>query len=131
MGRALLVERKDEFGFGPKQIVEKLTSESNPLFSRYRLAIMLEVYASGATEFVQLRHDLRIDDGALKTHLKVLQSEGWITGRREPRLPGGRRMHTMYAITQKGLEGIEAFFNELNDINKAFILKGMVDAKES
>lgn len=127
----MLVERKEEFGFEPKQIVGRLASESNPLFSRYRMAIMLELYASAATEFVQLRHDLGIEDGALKTHLKVLLAAGWIMGQKEPRLPGGRQKHTVYAITQRGLEGVESFFKELSNINREFIMKGKVDAKES
>ena len=125
----LVGERKDDFSREPQQIVGKLTSENNPLFSRYRLAIMLELYASGATEFLQLKHDLSLDDGALKTHLRVLMKAGWISASKEPRVPGGRRKHTTYTLTPDGFAGIESFSNLLNTINRDYFQKAGINAR--
>jgi DNA-binding MarR family transcriptional regulator len=125
----MLVERKDDFSGEPQQIVGKLTSENNPLFSRYRLAIMLELYASGATEFLQFKHDLGLDDGALKTHLRVLLKAGWISASKELRVPGGRRKHTTYTLTPDGFAGIESFSGLLNIINRDFFQKAGINAR--
>jgi predicted ArsR family transcriptional regulator len=83
------------------------TSMLNP----HRAAILLEIYGTGGVNFVQLRKDQGLTDGALATHLKYLVSEGFVSVAKE--MPkGGTREKTAYLITPKGIQEIQTFLKE-------------------
>jgi DNA-binding PadR family transcriptional regulator len=123
MVRALLVERQDELSEWPQQVTRQLVRNKNPLFNRHRLALMLELYTSGAAEFLQLRHDLNLNDGALMTHLKALKRAGWIDGKKEEKGKLAERRRTTYTITSKGMHGMIDFFDRLREIDARIIRK--------
>jgi DNA-binding HxlR family transcriptional regulator len=77
------------------------------LYNKYRLAIMYELYVAGAVEFVQLKSDLSLRDGALATHIRTLQRNGLVTAQKEP---FGARTRTVYLITPKGISLLRKFF---------------------
>lgn len=82
------------------------------LYNKYRLAIMYELYVAGAVEFVQLKSDLNLRDGALATHIRTLQNSGLVTAQKEP---FGARTRTVYLITPKGINLLRKFFSHMLD----------------
>ena len=84
-------------------------SEIEPsLLSIPRLRIMLELYKIGAIEYVQLRYDLKLSDGALASHLKVLEKAGLISSNRKQ----GDKEPLAFVITARGTDEFERIFNK-------------------
>jgi len=85
------ITKTDESYF--KELPEKLLHPS-------RLAIMKILITHGEVEFRDLKHDLQMTDGNLASHLRTLDSLGYVRWEKEI---FGRRIRTTYQITQKGI----------------------------
>ena len=69
------------------------------IHARVRLGVRTILVAEGPRDFVTLRQSLRVSDGNLATHLRVLEDAGYCVVRKEF---VGRRPRTTYAATPKG-----------------------------
>jgi len=78
---------------------------------------MVELYYASAADFLQLKHDLDLTDGALATYLKALASEGLIESKREA---VESRLRTGYIITKKGISALEQTFKILCELRERF-----------
>ena len=105
----------EEFSPKPGILIKELLEQPIALFNPHRFAIMIELYCTGAVDFPQLKHDLRLTDGALATHLKALANEELIESKREL---VESRMRTTNIITRKGISAVEQMLNILCEIRK-------------
>jgi DNA-binding HxlR family transcriptional regulator len=94
-----------------------LLEQPSVLFNQHRIAIMVELYYASAADFLQLKHDLDLTDGALATYLKALASEGLIESKREA---VESRLRTGYIITKKGISALEQTFKILCELRERF-----------
>ena len=103
-------------GFGSRYADLSLELRQLPpsLFNANRIGIMLEIYSAGGVDFVQLKRDMELSDGALATHLKYLTNDGLISGKKEQ---VGSRQRTAYLITQKGVQAIERFLADFKRVS--------------
>lgn len=76
------------------------------LFNPYRILIMSEINVAGGAEFVQLKHDLKMSDGNLLAHLRVLAREGYVKLERESM---GKRTRSTFIMTSKGKSAFDRF----------------------
>lgn len=88
------------------------------LYNKYRLAILYELYAAGALEFVQLKADLKMRDGALATHIGTLESSGLVTPKKDRY---GARERTTYLITPKGIRLLREFFEHMTERGRIIV----------
>ncbi|WP_282785622.1 MULTISPECIES: transcriptional regulator [unclassified Nocardia] len=72
---------------------------------RTRLGILALLRSGVSMEFGVLRDNLRLTDGNLNRHLKVLEQAGLITGNR---VTGRGRPKTWLAITAAGRDALDA-----------------------
>ncbi|MCH7560166.1 MAG: transcriptional regulator [Thaumarchaeota archaeon] len=78
------------------------------LFHPYRFLIMKILFAQGPVGFSELRLDLKLSDGNLASHLRVLEEGEFIKSQKEFK---DKKPRTSYELTQKGEED----FTELQD----------------
>lgn len=90
-------------GEGPGNPV---ASVDETIHARVRLGAMAILVAEGPRDFVALRRALRVSDGNLATHLRVLEEAGYVTVRKEF---VGRRPRTTYAASEKGRAALAAY----------------------
>jgi len=76
------------------------------IFHPYRILILKILYLHGYAEFRQLKHDLRITDGNLASHLRALEEDGYVEVHKEI---VDRRPRTTYVLTKEGLEAFKQF----------------------
>ncbi len=105
----------EEFSKEPERLVKELLKQPYVLFNPWRFAIMLELYYASAVDFSQLKHDLKLTDGGLATHLKFLARDGMVEARREQ---VGSRLRTAFIITKKGIQALESLLDTLSNIRK-------------
>ncbi len=86
------------------------------LESKVRLGIMSVLAVNDSVDFVTLKSLLELTDGNLVTHLRNLETAGYLTVHKQFL---GRKPHTAYTATPKGLEAfrhhleaLEAFIRE-------------------
>ncbi len=115
MGNPVSVLELEEFSREPERLVKELLKQPYVLFNPWRFAIMLELYFASAVDFSQLKHDLKLTDGGLATHLKFLAREGMVETRREQI---GSKARTAFIITKKGIQTLESMLDTLSDIRK-------------
>ena len=84
---------------------------------RTRLAMLLYV---DEASFSQLKTELSITDGNLDAHLKKLSSAGFLHSRMV--LEG--RPHTVYQLSETGVEAFEAYLKSLRTILERAALRG-------
>ncbi|MCJ7632010.1 transcriptional regulator [Candidatus Bathyarchaeota archaeon] len=89
-----------------KELPEKLLHPN-------RLAIMKVLVTHGEAEFRDLRHDLQMTDGNLASHLRALESLGYVHWEKEIL---GRRIRTTYQVTQKGIRDFKETIFELKKL---------------
>jgi DNA-binding HxlR family transcriptional regulator len=105
-----------EEGFSQEPLfLKKLLGQPRVLYHPVRLAILVELTRIGVVDYVQLRHDLNISDGALATHIKALVKNGLIEYRKEPE---GTRERAHCAITREGLRSTKEFLGLLGRLNE-------------
>ncbi|MGD8782546.1 MAG: transcriptional regulator [Ignavibacteria bacterium] len=85
------------------------------IHSRIRLAIMSVLVSVEEAEFVFLRDKVNATDGNLSTHLKKLESAGYVAVNKsfEDRKPVSR-----YVLTQKGRKAFEIYVQKLENLIK-------------
>lgn len=84
------------------------------LFHPYRLIIMQTLSYHGNVEYRALKHSIpEITDGNLASHLRMLESSGYVRCHKEI---VGRKPRTSYEITEKGRTSFEEIKNSLRKL---------------
>jgi len=78
------------------------------LFDPYRFLIMKILYAHGPVGFSELKQDLKLSDGNLASHLRVLLRSYYVKSNKEIM---GNKPRTTYFLTQSGMEA----FRQMNE----------------
>ena len=66
-------------------------------------------------DFVTLRNRIGISDGGLQSHFRYLEKDKLVTVRKEFR---GRKPHTIYSITEKGINEFTKLRERLFEVLK-------------
>jgi DNA-binding MarR family transcriptional regulator len=111
--RVLEVPLSEEYNSQAAELIKELLDQPSSIFHPQRIAILLELYSSGALEYLQLRHDLNLTDGALAAHIKVLSSDGLLEQKKEPI---GARIRTTVVLTKRGFDIISGFLDVVSGI---------------
>ena len=90
-----------------------MLDQPSVLFNSHRLAIMLELSHAGAVDFIQLRHDLELTDGALATHMKALTKDRFVESKKEQ---VETRERTVFILTRDGMDALDRFLNVISEI---------------
>ena len=80
------------------------------LESKVRLGIMSVLAVNDSVDFVTLKSLLELTDGNLVTHLRNLETAGYLTVHKQFL---GRKPHTAYTVTPKGLEAFRRHLDAL------------------
>ena len=80
------------------------------LESKVRLGIMSVLAVNDSVDFVTLKSPLELTDGNLVTHLRNLETAGYLTVHKQFL---GRKPHTAYTATPKGLEAFRRHLDAL------------------
>ncbi len=85
------------------------------IHSRIRLAIMAVLVSVDEADFVFLREKVNATDGNLSTHIKKLETAGYVAVNKsfENRKPVSR-----YMLTQKGKKAFEIYIQKLESLLK-------------
>lgn len=83
--------------------------------NRVRLGVMSVVAANDSYDFVSLKQLLGVTDGNLTTHLKALETAGYITSLKQFI---GRKPNTSYSITEQGRSAFAAHIGALSKLLK-------------
>jgi len=110
-----LASATEEFGKEPERLLKDLIDQPQTLFNPHRLAIMLELYHTSAVEFAQLRHDLKLTDGALATHMKALVGDGFVESKREQI---ETRERTTFILTRSGASALVRFLDSISALRR-------------
>ena len=100
MSKQLVRRKLSEFVKSDVSILEMPTK----LFHPYRILILKILYSFGYADFRQLKHDLRITDGNLASHLRALENEGYIEVGKQI---VNRKPRTTYILTKKGFRAFQ------------------------
>jgi len=90
----------DDKGLRDLETIKRLEKIYDPI----RLTILKILKEHGEAWFPELKRDLRVSDGNLATHLKVLENIGFIKRRKEL---FGMKLRTSYVLTEDGLRAIK------------------------
>ncbi len=82
-----------------------------------RLAIMTLLVTRPEWSFPDLKQELGMSDGNLITHLRKLESAGYLIMRKEAQMTG--RAVTMCALSEAGREAFDAYLKVLGQIVEA------------
>ncbi len=80
-----------------------------------RLSIMTLLASRPAWSFQDLKHELKMSDGNLVTHLRTLHKAGLVAVTKEVR----ERPQTSYALTGKGKKAFREYLEVLEEIVRA------------
>lgn len=83
--------------------------------NRVRLGVMSVLAANDSYDFVSLRQMLGVTDGNLTTHLKALETAGYISSVKQFI---GRKPNTSYSITEQGRNAFAAHICALSNLLK-------------
>lgn len=83
--------------------------------NRVRLGVMSVLAANDSYDFVSLKQLLGVTDGNLTTHLKALETAGYITSFKQFI---GRKPNTSYSITEQGRSAFAAHIGALSKLLK-------------
>lgn len=83
--------------------------------NRVRLGVMSVLAANDSYDFVSLKQLLGVTDGNLTTHLKALETAGYITSLKQFI---GRKPNTSYSITEQGRSAFAAHIGALSNLLK-------------
>ena len=83
--------------------------------NRVRLGVMSVLAANDSYDFVSLRQMLGVTDGNLTTHLKALETAGFISSIKQFI---GRKPNTSYSITEQGRSAFAAHIGALSKLLK-------------
>ena len=73
------------------------------------------LYSENDITFIELKNRLHTSNGALLSHMRFLEQDGFIEFRKEIQ---GHRIVTIYSITKKGKEEFEKFRNLMFEVLK-------------
>jgi len=76
------------------------------IHERTRLAIMSYLIPAGEASFSELKEELRLTDGNLNLHMRVLEKNGYVTVRKEF---VRRRPRTTYQTTARGRREFDGY----------------------
>lgn len=83
--------------------------------NRVRLGVMSVLAANDSYDFVSLKQLLGVTDGNLTTHLRALETAGYITSLKQFI---GRKPNTSYSITEQGRSAFAAHIGALSKLLK-------------
>lgn len=83
--------------------------------NRVRLGVMSVLAANDSYDFVSLKQLLGVTDGNLTTHLKALETAGFISSIKQFI---GRKPNTSYSITEQGRSAFAAHIGALSKLLK-------------
>jgi DNA-binding MarR family transcriptional regulator len=83
------------------------------IHERTRLAIMSYLIPAGEATFSELKEELRLTDGNLNLHMKVLEKNGYVTVRKEF---VRRRPRTTYQVTARGRKEFASYVTQIEAI---------------
>lgn len=83
--------------------------------NRVRLGVMSVLAANDSYDFVSLRQMLGVTDGNLTTHLRALETAGYVTSVKQFI---GRKPNTSYSITEQGRCAFTAHITALSKLLK-------------
>jgi len=93
-----------------------IISKLNKAFeSRVRLGIMSVLTVNDTVDFNAMKQLMELTDGNLASHLKALESVGYIQSVKQF---VGRKPNTQYSITNEGREGFKAHLDALEELFK-------------
>jgi len=93
-----------------------IISKLNKAFeSRVRLGIMSVLTVNDTVDFNAMKQLMELTDGNLASHLKALESVGYIQSVKQF---VGRKPNTQYSITDEGREGFKAHLDALEELFK-------------
>lgn len=91
-----------------------LISDLNKIFdSRMRLGIMSILSVNDSADFTTMKQLMDVTDGNLATHLKALESAGYISSTKQFI---GRKPNTSYSITPLGRTEFKAHIDALEQL---------------
>lgn len=96
-----------------KNIIAKLNKSFD---NKVRLGVMSVLLVDDWVEFTRLREMLELTDGRLASHLKVLESEGFIKLKKNF---VNRKPKTTYQATSKGRKAFNDHLNALEELIKS------------
>jgi DNA-binding HxlR family transcriptional regulator len=102
---------KDEVETGAADIT--LLNLSQKLFHPYRILIMKNLMYQSEAEFQELKQTYSLSDGNLASHLRALESEGYISFRKDVQ---GKKVRTYYFITRKGFDAFSQLAEEMRKV---------------
>lgn len=96
--------------------MEGLISRLNKMFdSRIRLGIMSILSVNDSADFTTMKQLMDLTDGNLATHLKALETAGYIESRKRF---VGRKPNTTYSITRRGRKQFRMHIDALEELLK-------------
>lgn len=96
--------------------MDNIISGLNKVFdSRIRLGIMSVLSVNESADFNTMKQLMQLTDGNLASHLKALESLGYI---RSTKQFIGRKPNTSYAITEEGRARFKEHINALEHLIK-------------
>ncbi len=96
--------------------MDSIISNINKFFeSRVRLGIMSVLTVQSKAEFNHLKEILNLTDGNLASHLRVLESRGYISVNKKFE---GRKPKTNYFATNEGKNAFQEHLNALEELIK-------------
>ncbi len=96
--------------------MKDIITQLNPAFDhRNRLGIMSVLAVNDWVEYSTLKELLNLTDGNLASHLKPLESQAYVTVRKQF---VGRKPQTTYAATDKGREAFRIHLDALEALLK-------------
>jgi DNA-binding MarR family transcriptional regulator len=95
----MVAEILDDKGLTDMEVIRNLQKIYHPV----RLAILKILKEHGEAWFPELKRDLRLTDGNLATHLRVLEDLGFVERRKEL---FGMKLRTSYVLTKQGLRAM-------------------------
>jgi len=87
----------------------KILDLPSKIFDPHRFLIMKILHAHGPVGFSELKRDLKLSDGSLASHLRVLEDEKYIMSHKSFK---DKKPRTTYELTQQG----EDIFLSLKEI---------------
>lgn len=83
------------------------------MFHPYRILILKILTTHGEAEFRELKHDLKLTDGNLATHLRVLENLGYLKPKKKI---VDRKLRTSYVLTSEGLKAFRDLAHSMRDV---------------
>lgn len=93
--------------------LEELLKLDRLIHERVRLGIMAALSVSGSATFQELKQTLKVTDGNLSVHLKLLEKHGYVLVRKHFI---GKKPRSNYRLTSSGREAMKEYLQRLEKL---------------